>query len=1577
MDEPFSGSLDDLFRPVTPAEAAGGRKVPFKFLDPYGPEDRGIYFGREYEVSEIYSRLYKSRILVVYGESGSGKTSLVQCGLRSEIPTEDAAFLTVRFAADPTLALGRELAKYTGSGENAPESLTEMLREAVFQKGKPLVLLFDQFEEFFLFQPPSVREAFVRELASWVEADLNIRVVLVIRQEFLAHLTELESVLPDLLQNRIWVRRISREQAREVILGPCRVCGVTVEEGLAETLLDDLTRSGGGVELPILQVVMDSLYRRAAGTDPENPALTLAGYQGMGKVESILARFVEETVNAHPRPDRVRQVLKALITPEGTKRISSSEQICDNAAPFGEPIEPEELAPILRSLIDRRVLREDADNRLYELRHDALAATIRQWMTGLEQELMEVRQTLENRFKEYQHRGTLLDAAALDYVAPYESRLRLNPDMRFFVEISRKAVVRKRRIVLTLMGTAAGVFMLVVSALGLVSYKKYLDSERNMGYVFTERARQSYEAQDYNAARLYSLYALSKFKGKDTADDRAEPAGYFTLSPEFPVVFDMPRQSPIKGLLYGLDFSPDGATVALNGQYDNTVTLWDTRTGKLKMTLVGGGERVRRPRFSPDGKLLAFCSNDRTVRVWDVGTGKLFRHIKNLDSIPWDESFSSDGRHLAFGQFNGIIRIWDLQEDRETVSWRGHDVTVAKVAFQPHGSLLASCGYDGSIRFWEAESGKEAGRLAGHSKTVWSICFSPDGNLLASCSSDSTIRIWDVASKNQLKVLRKHMDTVWDVDFSPDGKTLLSAVGDRTDHTVRVWNTATWKETAVLNGGMLGVGRVRFSPDGSLAASGGDLHFWDMRAVAPWKTASGHSDSIGSIAFSPDGTSLVTGSRDRTLRFWDMRTGLQTRMWENPLSPVTNVCVFPDGSLIAIGAENGAVQVRDAGSGQTIRTLSGHSGQVRSLCLSPGREFLASASADSTVRIWNLQTGGSRVLRGHTGGVNGVCFTRDGRLLASCSDDGTIRMWDVRSGQQKGSISGNTAKVLSIFSSPDGASLVSVCADNTVSVWDAATLKRSATFREDRGAPQSAALSPDGGLLAIGLDSGGVSLWNMRLQERIAFLPTGSNATTALGFSPDSRLLAAGTEDGGVRVWDVSPNLKVTAIREGAIISNPAAYFSDNAATLLVYNITSTEYSLHDVRTGSRSTPFRLKEDLVGVKFSFDTARLVTTSLTGSLRVWDVRTGEEIFSLRGRTWVDPGDFSPDGHFVAHTDTDRVARVWDVDAKRPLYNLPELCGVVFSPENSRVASVGTDGWVRILDLQNGRQEKVFQIPVNPPFWNLFPWGEVQNISPDLSTIAVIDSAQTIHVWELWTGSKKAVISPGISRVRFLLLPRDGARILVGGAEGSVQVFDVKTGKPLNAFRAPAFDASSWIALSPDGSWAAATGKDQIIRVWNVDTGKMAVCLKGHTNLISGYSVTFSPDGSRLATGDDNGVFLLWDMETVTHLATTPIQNLIEQAEKGSRLTMRRFALESDVSGSTLFGTPPRQPVWPERHPFHWLDRAEKGDAEAMLKLGAIYQRSWETEKAVQWYQKAAQAGSAEGKRKLEALQVRER
>ena len=84
-------SLDAIFSRLRKDKEGKGKdaSVPFKFLDSYTVEDRNIFFGREKEIEEIFRMLYSGKLILVYGRSGTGKSSIVNCGLLSRIPRED------------------------------------------------------------------------------------------------------------------------------------------------------------------------------------------------------------------------------------------------------------------------------------------------------------------------------------------------------------------------------------------------------------------------------------------------------------------------------------------------------------------------------------------------------------------------------------------------------------------------------------------------------------------------------------------------------------------------------------------------------------------------------------------------------------------------------------------------------------------------------------------------------------------------------------------------------------------------------------------------------------------------------------------------------------------------------------------------------------------------------------------------------------------------------------------------------------------------------------------------------------------------------------------------------------------------------------------------------------------------------------------------------------------------------------------------------------------------------------------------------------------------------------------------
>src|SRR5512133_1097891 len=125
------------------------QKSPFKFLDSYSKEDRDIFFGRDNEIEELHSRVFQSRILVVYGISGTGKSSLINCGLANKFNDSDWLPVNIRRGTNINQSLSENLAK-NALTKSSSKDILKLIRSVYLDHFKPVFLIFDQFEEMFI-----------------------------------------------------------------------------------------------------------------------------------------------------------------------------------------------------------------------------------------------------------------------------------------------------------------------------------------------------------------------------------------------------------------------------------------------------------------------------------------------------------------------------------------------------------------------------------------------------------------------------------------------------------------------------------------------------------------------------------------------------------------------------------------------------------------------------------------------------------------------------------------------------------------------------------------------------------------------------------------------------------------------------------------------------------------------------------------------------------------------------------------------------------------------------------------------------------------------------------------------------------------------------------------------------------------------------------------------------------------------------------------------------------------------------------------------------------------------------------
>jgi len=622
-----------------------------------------------------------------------------------------------------------------------------------------------------------------------------------------------------------------------------------------------------------------------------------------------------------------------------------------------------------------------------------------------------------------------------------------------------------------------------------------------------------------------------------------------------------------------------------------TITEPETTLGQPEIKFqTGHSARVSSVSFSPNGKYIASVSWDDTVRLWDVKTGKEIRTI-DATFTSFFVNFTPDGENIIGVGASGVF-LYEV-ETGEVKKKFNHDFCYT-ASFSPDGKYIASGGgvEDNTVKLWEVESGKEIRTLTGHTDDVFSVHFSPDGKCLASGSWDNTVKLWEVESGKEIRTLTGHTDYVYSVSFSPDGKYIASGSGD---NTVKLWEVKTGKEIKTLTGHKSGVNSVNFSPDGKYLASGSNdntVKLWEVDSGKEIRTLTGHTGDVSSVNFSPDGKYLASGSDDSTVKLWDVKTGKEIWSAFAFTDVVLSVSFSPDGKCLASGSFDNTVKLWEVESGKEIRTLTGHKSGVNSVNFSPDGKYLASGSWDDTVKLWEVDSGKEiRTFSGHTDYVYSVSFSPDGKYLASGSNDNTVKIWEVKTGKEIRTLTGHTGIVNSVNFSLDGKYVISGSFDDTVKLWNVESGEAISTFSDYTDNVIFVSFTPNGKYIVIVTEDGKVRLRDVENRELKKTFYVIYRSTQSESLSPNGKYIAIRS-----RIWN---------------------------KTIDLWKVDSGKKRILTGHTG----------DVNSVNFSPDSKYIASGSSDGTVKLWNVETGELIYTIingKDGEWLT---YTPEGFFT--------------------------------------------------------------------------------------------------------------------------------------------------------------------------------------------------------------------------------------------------------------------------------------------------------------------------------------------------------
>jgi WD40 repeat protein len=299
---------------------------------------------------------------------------------------------------------------------------------------------------------------------------------------------------------------------------------------------------------------------------------------------------------------------------------------------------------------------------------------------------------------------------------------------------------------------------------------------------------------------------------------------------------------------------------------DHTAIIWDIE-GKQHQGFMAHRNWVLDIESSPDGRYFATASADGVVSIWETSSNNLVLTLRGHSRGVYSVAYSSDGQHVITGSLDGSAIIWNTSTGRQERQLTAHTDVVNGVDYSPDGRFVVTASWDGRAIIWNADNGEQVRVL--ESRVLYGVAYSPDGRFIVTSSGDSTATIWNVQTGEQVHVLRGHGNAIRNVAYSPDGTHIVTVSWDR---TAIIWDATSGTLVRVLQGHTYDVHSVAYSPDGQfITTASGDNRaiVWDAITGDQIRVFYGHSDTLMSVTYLTNGGKIVTGSADGYVVIWE------------------------------------------------------------------------------------------------------------------------------------------------------------------------------------------------------------------------------------------------------------------------------------------------------------------------------------------------------------------------------------------------------------------------------------------------------------------------------------------------------------------------------------------------------------------------------------------------------------------------------------------------------------------------------------------------------------------------------------
>jgi WD40 repeat protein/basic membrane lipoprotein Med (substrate-binding protein (PBP1-ABC) superfamily)/DNA-binding CsgD family transcriptional regulator len=582
-------------------------------------------------------------------------------------------------------------------------------------------------------------------------------------------------------------------------------------------------------------------------------------------------------------------------------------------------------------------------------------------------------------------------------------------------------------------------------------------------------------------------------------------------------------------------------------------------------------------------------------------------------------------------------------------------------------------------------------------------------------------------------------------------------------------------------------------------------------------------EQISAATYDAEGESLLVSFPDGKLGLWNLTDERMELSYEGHEALITDILPASDGSFFVTTSRDESISVWNSTNNQELLTFD-TGAQVFDAALHPDDVLLATVGNSTEVTVWNLEKGQEeRTLRGHRDFIAAVDFEPEGKLLATAGFDQTIRIWDPFTGEELMLLGDHDAWVQALAFNRDGSRLASGDLDGKIIIWDTAS-------------------------------------W-----QKLNVVDAHSDSVMFLAFNPNGELLASAGVDNIVRFWDPDEgHLHHTLARFESDISN-ISFHPQNP--FLAVSSVDGKVQIFSLSAGTEVFTLPVSGTPGPVVFSPASSQLAYVGRGGSINIWHMNQGGvSQYPQTDDAIITSMAFSPDGELIATVTEDGFVTLWD-QAENITWQMQSLTKaanqIAFSFDSQAIIVAGEDRVVSLITTNSGEAQED---------WILGSSARSLAANPVENHLAIGTAHGLLKIYDLGTRELVLDIVAHQESLNSVVFHPEGKLLATAGQDGTVKLWDTTAGRVTKELITSALPIVN-LAMSPDGRFLAGIEATGSLHIWSLDDGieRLTLPIDLHSQ-ISSISLSFSPDGRRLAVGTSDAVrvFTL-DLEELVAMA----------------------------------------------------------------------------------------------------------